>query len=525
VSDTEIRRDERLGRALRGLPVAEHADGFWVDLDESLLEDRRARRAALAVAGGASDEAQGADGAGGVPSAGLAGPPPVTRIRSRAKTQDPSSIVLELARHAGDLTPHRRYRLPSYSRPYSRRPRSRRVGIGLALVLTAIVAIVAVAFFVRREANEQAAESSEASETIALVSQAMAAPTSLSGGLTVTEFPVQTGVPEPVGRVYTFVWRIDGSYRYTAADTTFDEGYDAGIGTRRTVQFAPGFGAVATESTNVAPGPPDGVSPGLPLATLIQSVFRAVLANPTAATVVEEIRDGNPVIVVDTPITPPSDPGPNRSRLAVDPDTYLPVAVSQFRDDQPWEDTRIDNLSVDAPLGAENFAVPLPAGAQVTPADGGFRRVASPAEATAAVGYAASVPADIPEGFKLAEVAVSGQAQSPGAVNADGSQAPAQTAQGIVLLSYRRGFEQLVVTTRRGVTPPSPDWTDPFGTPPGGAGRPIELDTGRFEGVTVESVQAVPAIPHLWGSTDELVFTVGGILGADELVRVAESLD
>jgi hypothetical protein len=51
------------------------------------------------------------------------------------------------------------------------------------------------------------------------------------------------------------------------------------------------------------------------------------------------------------------------------------------------------------------------------------------------------------------------------------------------------------------------------------------MEGGRFDGVTVESVQAVPAIPHLWGSTDELVFTVSGILTVDELVRVAESLD
>lgn len=510
-----LKRDDRLADALRGLPVADHADDFWIELDDRLLDDRRARRAALATAGSPPDGGEQQPAAAGEP--GGPEPPPLATFRPRTYTQDPSSIVLELARHAGDLTPHRR---SSYA---ARGPR--RLRVGLALVVTALLAIVAVAFFVGRDTNGEGAAANAATAAVAQISEAMAAPASMSGGLTVTEFTTQTGVPDPIGRAFTFVWRVDGSYRYTAADGTFDEGYDAATGIRRTVQVAPGFGAVARDDANLAPGPPDGVSPGLPLSTVVLSVLRSVQANPAGATVVEEIREGRPVTVLDTPILKQVDPGPDRARLAVDPETNLPVAVSLFSADQPWEDIRVDNLAVDAPLGAENFVVQIPAGAQVSPTDAGFRRVASPAEATAAVGYAASVPAYIPEGFKLAEVAVAGQAQSPGPTNLDGSQGPAQASEGIILLSYRRGFEQLVVTTRRGVTPPSSDWSDPFGTPPGGAGRPIELETGRFEGVTVESVQAQPAIPHVWGHTDELVFTVGGILPANELVRVAESLD
>ncbi len=353
----------------------------------------------------------------------------------------------------------------------------------------------------------------------------MSSPSSLSGGLTITEFTARTGVPEPVGRAYTFVWRVDGSYRYTLADQTFDEGYDAALGARRTLQVAPGFGSVVRDEASVAPGPPDGASPGLPLANAMTTVFRAVLADPAGATVVEETRDDQPVVVIDTPILKVTDPGPDRARLAVNPDTNLPVAVSFLVGDQPWEDIRVDNPAVDAPLGAENFVVPVPGGAQITPFDGGFRRVTSPAEATAAVGYAAAVPAYIPEGFKLSEVAVAAQAQSPGAINPDGTQAPAQVAEGVILLSYRRGFEQMVVTTRRGIDPISQRWTNPFGTVPGVEGRAIELESGRFEGVTVESVQAQPAVPHLWGDTEELVFTVSGILPPDELTRVANSLD
>ena len=530
MSDTgEVTRDLRLAQALEDLPVAEHADDFWIGLDERLLDDRRARRAAQDAAIGAEGDDRasnvlptgsrpGRPGPPGYrPPAGSGGPPSPAAMRSRAYTQDPSSIVLELARHATDLTPHRR--TPAYGR------RRTRLGIAVALVVTAVLAIVAVAFLVGRNSDPEVAAANAATAAVADITEAMAAPTSLSGGLTITEFTAQTGVPQPVGRTYTFLWRVDGSYRYTLADQTFDEAYDAAFGTRRLLQIAPGFGSVVRDEINVAPGPPDGVSPGLPLTNAVLTVLRSVLANPAGATVVEETRDDVPVLVIDTPIPRVTEPAPDRARLAVNPDTNLPVAVSFLVGDQPWEDIRIDNLAVDAPLGPENFVVPVPDDAAITPADGGFRRVASPAEATAAAGYAAAVPAYIPDGFKLAEVAVAAQAQSPGATNPDGAQAPAQVAQGIIALSYRRGFEQMMVTTRQGVTPITQQWTDPFGTVPGVEGRPVELESGRFDGVTAESVQGQPAMPHLWGHTDELVFTVSSILPPDELTRVTESLD
>jgi hypothetical protein len=520
-----------LAHALAELPVAEHADDFWIALDERLLDDRRARRAALKTAEEGDAATRGGPGPAQVATIRPGGrrdpgwPPArpdreqqVAVISSRAPyTQDPGSIVLELARHATELTPHRRG--PSYPR------RRGRLGVAIALVATAVLAIVAVAFLVGRGGDEEQAAAEAATTAVADITEAMAAPTSLSGGLTITDFTAKTGVADPVGRTYTFVWRVDGSYRYTLADNTFDEAYDAALGTRRRLQIAPGFGSVVQDEANVAIGPPDATPPELPLSQAMNTVFRAVLAAPAGATVTDETRDDRPVRVIDTPIPPPSNPGPDRARLAVDPDTNLPVAVSFLVGDQPWNDIRVDNLAVDTPLGAENFVVPAPGNAEVTQVDGGFRRVASPAEATAASGYAASVPAYIPDGFKLAEVAVAGQAQSPGVLNPDGTQAAPQAAQGVIVLSYRRGFEQMLVTTRKGVTPISAQWTDPFGTTPGVEGRPLELDSGRFDGVTVESIQAQPAVPHLWGATDELVFTVSGALPADELTRIANSLD
>ncbi|MGH9243730.1 MAG: hypothetical protein ACRD29_05305 [Acidimicrobiales bacterium] len=525
-------RDGRLAAALRELPVPFHRDTFWFELDERLLDDRRARRAAqqgmhgtaeppaTSVAGDDHPPPEGpiqigrpSGHAGGSPPPRPPGP--VTVIRSRGYTQDPGSIVLQLARHAGDLQPHRPTR-------GFRRPRHR-LRVGLAIVLSAVLVLVAVGVLVGRDSggSDRPAGVAGAVEEIA---SAMAAPASLSGGLSVTEFPLKTGLTEPVTRVFTFVWRIDGSYRITAADGTSDEGYDAAAGVRRSIQHAPGFGSVVNEASNLPPGPPDGPSPEFRLSAAVTAVFRAVRSDPANARTVEESRDGRDAIVVETPIVKESETGPDRARLFVDPDSELPFAVTLLVGDEPYEDIRIDNLAVDAPLGAENFAVPTPGGADVTSADHGFRRVSSPAEATATAGYAAAVPSYLPDGFKLAEVAVAGQAQSPGPANPDGTPGAAQAAEGVIVLSYRRGLEQLVVTARRGVTPTSGAWTDPFGVAPEGAVTPFDLDAGRFDGVTVESVRAPTVVSHVWGRTDELVFAVSGLLPADELVRVAESL-
>jgi hypothetical protein len=104
----------------------------------------------------------------------------------------------------------------------------------------------------------------------------------------------------------------------------------------------------------------------------------------------------------------------------------MPVRVTESKDGALLRELRIEELSVDAPLAAGTFRLDFPAGAEVQRTDEGFRRVPLDRVAAAA-GYRPLVPAWLPEGYALAEVAVGGRTTS---------------------LAYRRGIDQFVVTTR-----------------------------------------------------------------------------
>jgi hypothetical protein len=88
-----------------------------------------------------------------------------------------------------------------------------------------------------------------------------------------------------------------------------------------------------------------------------------------------------------------------------------------------------------------------------------------------------------------------------------------------VSLGYRRGLDQVVVTTRlRG----EGDWRDPFSV----AGvdedeRPVD---GALGGSEARVVVGPRSLPHLWALTDRLVVTVAGDLTEPELVAAARSL-
>jgi hypothetical protein len=88
----------------------------------------------------------------------------------------------------------------------------------------------------------------------------------------------------------------------------------------------------------------------------------------------------------------------------------------------------------------------------------------------------------------------------------------------VVSLSYRRGIDEFLVTTRlRG----SGSWDDPLASPEGFVDRPEHVRAGSLQAELVLSPQATP---HLWALTDDLVVTVGGDLSRAELLRVAGSL-
>jgi hypothetical protein len=117
--------------------------------------------------------------------------------------------------------------------------------------------------------------------------------------------------------------------------------------------------------------------------------------------------------------------------------------------------------------------------------DDGFRR--------GAPGDAPLTAAWVPAGYALAQAAVNRERR-------------------IVSLSYRRGLDQFLVTSR------PREAAEPV------TGEPVGLGSGALAGEDAQLVLAPRSLPHLWARTDSLVVIVGGDLSRAELVRVAESL-
>lgn len=103
----------------------------------------------------------------------------------------------------------------------------------------------------------------------------------------------------------------------------------------------------------------------------------------------------------------------------------------------------------------------------------------------------------MPSGFRLATVAAS--------------------EHGIVSLAYRRGLEQLTVTTR----PREGSGRNPFAV----AGVEFERERVVVEGRDVELVLDPRTVPHLWWAEGWLVLTVAGDLTRAELLAVASSVE
>src|SRR5262249_7804536 len=151
----------------------------------------------------------------------------------------------------------------------------------------------------------------------------------------------------------------------------------------------------------------------------------------------------------------------------------------------------------------------FPRGADVMRSDDGFRRV--PLRTVAgAVGYAPLVPRWVPDGYRLAEVAV---ARAAGPTGKEAGNPPSRM---VVSLSYRRGLDQSLVTTRlRGTG----TWDDPLATGEGFVDRPetLRIDDGALIGAQAKLLIAPRGIPHVWAQTGDLVVTVGGDLTRAEL--------
>jgi len=331
-----------------------------------------------------------------------------------------------------------------------------------------------------------------------------------------------SGVLVADGKRWRFTLTADGDVRLSGPSPDEEISYDAEAGVARSAQQSASLGGgplFYAERTGVAPGPPDDYPRSWLLPRALGAYVRALLAADDAR--VREVRyEDRPAWRVNVATVPnaivPEFSG-DSLEITVDRQTGIPVRVVERKGDELLRELRIGELRVDVELPSGTFQLAFPAGAEVMRSDDGFRRVEL-AEVAGIVSYQPLVPAWVPAGYELADVAV---ARQSGPTGTEAGNPPSRM---VVSLSYRRGLDQFLVTTR--LAPPGETWDDPLATGEGFVDEPepVRIAAGALRGVEAELVLAPRGIPHLWARTESLVVTVGGDLSRDELVRVAESL-
>jgi hypothetical protein len=360
-----------------------------------------------------------------------------------------------------------------------------------------------------------------AAEVRARVARAWASAESISGELVVNN----RGVFGSGERRWAFILTARGDFRLTDLTRGGDLVYSAGRGEERSLSVSESIQdsdqPFAYERRGLAPGLPDQ-GPSLDILDRnLGSVVRALAAGG-GGSVREVSYRGRPAWLLDTEIRAnllEPELSPNHLQVTVDQETGLPMRVVASHDGRLVYETRLEGLRVDPPLPENAFRLDFPPGAEVFRSDEGFRRVRLD-QVEARVGYSALAPTSVPEGYRLTEVAVS---RKP---SVTGAEAGNPSVGNIVSLSYRRGLDQFIVTTRPIGGDPSA-WGDLLATGEGYVDKPkqVTFSDGALRGRAGELLIDPLAIPHVWAMTDRLVVTVSGDLTGAELLRVAESLE
>ena len=188
---------------------------------------------------------------------------------------------------------------------------------------------------------------------------------------------------------------------------------------------------------------------------------------------------------------PTGNPGEERL-IVVDRETGIPVRSALFRNGVAGAEWRIDQLRVNGPAD-ESFRQTPSSGQTPMRYDMGFRRVELE-DVADRVGYRALVPEWLPDGFERGEVAVADRARPTG-----GEAHRNPESREVVSLRYRRGLDELVVTTRRAIPAPSA-WQDPVlgSAPMGRAPERVTFRDGALEGRAGEVVVDANSVPHVW---------------------------
>jgi hypothetical protein len=322
---------------------------------------------------------------------------------------------------------------------------------------------------------------------------------------------------------WTFTLARNGDFRLSGPTRGEVITYDAADGVVRSAQRSSSLGGGAlfyAVRRGVAPGPPDQGPPTWLLPEQVGAYVRALLAagDPRVHEIRYESRPAWRVVVDAEPNAIVPEFSGDGFEITVDRETGIPVRVREMKQGAVLREIRIEHLAVNAPLPAGVFQLAFPSGADVLRSDDGFRPVEL-GQVAGVVGYAPLVPSWVPDGYRLAQVAV---ATRSGPTGAEAGNPPSRM---VVSLLYRRGLDSFLVTSRASGGADA-TWSDPLASGEGYVDRPerVTIGEGALRGTTADLVIGPRAFPHLWARTDRLVVTVGGDLGRSELVRIAESL-
>jgi hypothetical protein len=205
--------------------------------------------------------------------------------------------------------------------------------------------------------------------------------------------------------------------------------------------------------------------------------------------------------------------------VTVDRGSGFPVHEQLLRKGHLASDLRIERLRVSSTT--PRITAPVPAhGQHVQVINAGFRRTSLEGAGRAA-GYSPLVPTQLPQGFRLARVVFAPHSQPTGEEGGVGN----PPSRDVISLAYRRGFDVIIVTTRRTGSDPSA-WKDPLQVSSVAATTPdpVAFTSGALAGQSGYAVIAPDEFPHVWTAGPKLVVTIAGTVDRADLLKVANSL-
>lgn len=495
-------RDDQLGAALRALDVPAHGPDFWADLADRLR----------AEAAGRTDAAEATPAADVPPKEGGAPDGAETHLDAPIELEDRRA-----RRRAG--ASGGRSRVDGASSP------DRRRWLATAAVAALVAAVVGAATLLP-----------DARERTRTLPPADDAPTSSAPTTpptpTSTSIPPAPAAPVPESlRAEVTVTLDDGSVRdlllLAARDGSrnlFEEAtgartvIDAVAGEVVEVPPTDGSGAPTAYRTRSLPpgGPGARATDAASAPELVDHLLALVAAGDPSVTTAEVL--GRPAWRLETAVTPNklAGGGPDAAVVVVDKATTLLLLLEETAGEALFRRIEVTSLMTsDQALERTTFQVD----GDAELFDEGFTRLAVDGDPLLSVGDSGVVPQAVPPGFELAVVAV-----HPGEGGSTGAEGSNPVSVDAVVLTYRRGWEQLVVTSRRTGADPGA-WGDPFG----GEGQVVESTEalvvgGDLASTEVEVVLDAATVPHLWGVHPDVVITVSGPLTAEQLLDVAGSL-